>query len=58
MHRERENLVTKTFRLLVLALVAALALGMVACGSDDDDSSDSGGNGSSGQSDHAGHAIL
>jgi basic membrane protein A and related proteins len=36
--------VSKTFRLLVLALVAALALGMVACGSDDD----SGGNGGGG----------
>jgi basic membrane protein A len=38
-------LVSKTFRLLVLALVAALALGMVACGSDDDDSGDGGGGG-------------
>lgn len=35
--------VSKRFRLLVLMLVAALALGMVACGSDDDDSGDNGG---------------
>jgi basic membrane protein A and related proteins len=40
--------VSKTFRLLVLMLVAALALGMVACGSDDDDSGDNGGGGDSG----------
>jgi basic membrane protein A and related proteins len=38
-------LVSKTFRLLVLALVAALALGMVACGSDDDDGDGGGGGG-------------
>ena len=43
-HRGR-LLVSKTFRLLVLALVAAFALGMVACGSDDDDSGDGGGGG-------------
>ena len=35
---------SKTFRLLVLTLVAAFALGMVACG-DDDDSGDGGGGG-------------
>jgi basic membrane protein A and related proteins len=35
--------VSKTFRLLVLMLVAALALGMVACGGDDDDSADNAG---------------
>ena len=41
---------SKRFRLLALALVAALALGVVACGSDDsNDSSGDGGN-SSGQS--------
>jgi basic membrane protein A len=40
--------VSKTFRLLVLMLVAALALGMVACGSDDDDSGDNAGGGDSG----------
>jgi basic membrane protein A and related proteins len=34
--------VSKTFRLSVLALVAAFALGMVACGSDDGDSGDGG----------------
>ena len=39
---------SKTFRLLVLALVAALAFGMVACGSDDDDSGDNGGGGGGG----------
>jgi basic membrane protein A len=37
-------LVSKTFRLLVLTLVAAFALGMVACG-DDDDGGDGGGGG-------------
>jgi basic membrane protein A and related proteins len=47
-------LVSKTFRLLVLALVAALALGMVACGGDDDDSGDGGGGGTSGESIKAG----
>jgi basic membrane protein A and related proteins len=41
--------VSKTFRLLVLALVAAFALGMVACGSDDDDG-DGGGGGGGGDS--------
>jgi basic membrane protein A len=40
--------VSKTFRLLVLALVAALALGAAACGSDDDNGSDSGGGGGGG----------
>jgi basic membrane protein A len=39
--------VSKTFRLLVLALVAAFALGMVACGSDDSGGGDNG-NGSGG----------
>jgi basic membrane protein A len=34
-----------TFRLFLLTLCAALALGIAACGSDDDDSSDSGGGG-------------
>jgi basic membrane protein A and related proteins len=37
--------VSKTFRLLVLALIAALALGAVACGSDDDDGDNGGGGG-------------
>jgi basic membrane protein A and related proteins len=37
--------VSRTFRLLVLALVAALALGMVACGDDDDDDGGGGGGG-------------
>jgi len=40
--------VSKKFRLLVLMLVAALALGMVACGSDDDDSGDNGSSGDTG----------
>jgi basic membrane protein A and related proteins len=35
--------VSKTFRLLVLALVAAFAFGMVACGDDDDDGGNGGG---------------
>jgi len=40
--------VSKRFRLLALALVAALALGVAACGSDDsNDSSDSGGSNTS-----------
>jgi basic membrane protein A len=42
-------LVSKTFRLLVLALVAALAFGMVACGSDDDDSGDNAGGDTGGE---------
>jgi basic membrane protein A len=42
-------LVSKTFRLLVLALVAALAFGMVACGSDDDDSADNAGGDTGGE---------
>ena len=42
---------SKTFRLLVLALVAAFALGMVACGDDDDDSGDGGGGGGGGTAD-------
>ena len=36
---------SKTFRLFVLALVAALALGMVACGDDDDGDGGGGGDG-------------
>src|SRR5918995_5863142 len=43
--------VSKRFRLLVLMLVAALALGMVACGDDDDDSGDNAGGDGSGQAD-------
>jgi basic membrane protein A and related proteins len=38
--------VSKTFRLLVMAMIAALALGMAACGDDDDD--DGGGGGGAG----------
>jgi basic membrane protein A len=37
--------VSRTFRLLVLALVAALAFAMVACGDDDDDDGGNGGGG-------------
>ena len=36
---------SRTFRLLVMALIAALALGIAACGDDDDD--DGGGGGAS-----------
>jgi basic membrane protein A len=39
--------VSKTFRLLVMAMIAALALGMAACGDDDDDDG-GGGNGGAG----------
>jgi basic membrane protein A len=42
-------LVSRTFRLLVLALVFALALGMVACGDDDDDDGGNGGGGGGGE---------
>ena len=45
---------SKTFRLLVLALVAAFALGMVACGDDDDDSGNGGGGDSTAKSIKAG----
>ena len=38
---------SKTFRLLVMAMIAALALGMAACGDDDDDDG-GGGNGGAG----------
>jgi basic membrane protein A and related proteins len=37
--------VPKTFRLFLLALLAALALGIAACGDDDDDGGDGGGDG-------------
>ncbi len=40
---------SRTFRLLVLALVFALALGMVACGDDDDDDGGNGGGGGGGE---------
>jgi basic membrane protein A len=43
--------VNKKFRLFLIALCAALALGIAACGSDDDESSDSGGGGGSEQAD-------
>jgi basic membrane protein A and related proteins len=41
--------VSKTFRLLVLAMIAALALGMAACGDDDDDDGGGGGGGGGGE---------
>jgi basic membrane protein A and related proteins len=41
--------VSKTFRLLVMALLAALALGAAACGDDDDDDGGGGGDGGAGQ---------
>ena len=34
---------SRTFRLLVMALIAALALGIAACGDDDDDDGGGGG---------------
>jgi basic membrane protein A len=37
--------VSKTFRLLVMAVIAALVLGMAACGDDDDDDGGGGGGG-------------
>jgi basic membrane protein A len=37
--------VSKTFRLLVMAMIAALVLGMAACGDDDDDDGGGGGGG-------------
>ena len=46
---------SRTFRLLILALVAAFALGMVACGGDDDD--DGGGDGGGTSEEPAGKAI-
>jgi basic membrane protein A len=39
--------VSKTFRLLVMAMIAALVLGMAACGDDDDDDGGNGGGGAS-----------
>jgi basic membrane protein A and related proteins len=41
--------VSKTFRLLVMAMIAALALGMAACGDDDDDDGGGGGGGGAGE---------
>jgi basic membrane protein A len=41
----REMLVSRTFRLLVMALVAVLALGAAACGSDDNSGGGGGGDG-------------
>jgi basic membrane protein A len=41
--------VSRTFRLLVLALAAALALAVVACGGDDDDGGNGGGGGGGGE---------
>ena len=38
---------SRTFRLLVMALLAALALGIAACGDDDDDDGGGGGDASS-----------
>jgi basic membrane protein A len=43
--------VSRTVRLFLIALCAALALGIAACGSDDDESSDSGGGGGGGDAD-------
>src|SRR5918992_2727515 len=41
--------VSKTFRLLVMAVIAALVLGMAACGDDDDDGGGGGGGGGAGE---------
>jgi basic membrane protein A and related proteins len=41
--------VSKTFRLLVMAMLAALALGAAACGDDDDDDGGGGGGGGGGE---------
>jgi basic membrane protein A len=41
--------VSKTFRLLVMAILAALALGAAACGDDDDDGNGGGGGGGGGE---------
>src|SRR5918992_5016714 len=41
--------VSKTFRLLVMAVIAALVLGMAACGDDDDDDGGGGGGGGAGE---------
>jgi basic membrane protein A and related proteins len=48
--------VSKTFRLLVMALLAALALGAAACGDDDDDG-DGGGGGGGGSEEPATESI-
>jgi basic membrane protein A len=50
----RELLVSRTFRLLIMALAAVLALGAVACGSDDNKSSGGGGGGTAAKSIKAG----
>jgi basic membrane protein A len=48
--------VSKTFRLLVMALLAALALGAAACGDDDDDDGGGGGGGGAAE-EQAGESI-
>src|SRR3954451_1315112 len=50
----REMLVSRTFRLSVMALLAVLALGAAACGGDDDSGGGGGGGGSSAKSIKAG----
>ena len=49
--RQSRLLPAYTVRLFLIALCAALALGIAACGSDDDESSDSGGGGGGGGGD-------
>jgi basic membrane protein A and related proteins len=49
--------VSKTFRLLVLAMIAALALGMAACGDDDDDDGGGGGGGGGASEEPAAESI-
>jgi basic membrane protein A and related proteins len=49
--------VSKTFRLLVMALLAALALGAAACGDDDDDDGGGGGAGGGASEEQAAESI-
>jgi basic membrane protein A and related proteins len=49
--------VSKTFRLLVLAMLAALALGAAACGDDDDDNGGGGGGGGGASEEPAAESI-
>jgi basic membrane protein A and related proteins len=49
--------VSKTFRLLVMAMIAALVLGMAACGDDDDDDGGGGGGGGGASEEPAAESI-
>ena len=48
---------SKTFRLLVMAMIAALVLGMAACGDDDDDDGGGGGGGGGASEEPAAESI-